>query len=53
MGFMRSHFELEQLDLREPDASDPDATADHSLNYEQELADFNTLPEQHHDPEEN
>ena len=50
MGFKRSRFEFEQPDLREPDAPDPDATADYSLNYEQELADFEALPEQ--EPEE-
>ena len=31
MGFKRSRFEFEQPDLREPDAPDPDATADYSL----------------------
>ena len=46
MGFKRSRFEFEQPDLHEPDAPDPDATADYSLNYEQELADFEALPEQ-------
>ena len=50
MGFKRSRVEFEQPDLREPDAPDPDATADYSLNYEQELADFEALPEQ--EPEE-
>ena len=50
MGFKRSRFEFEQPDLRELDAPDPDATADYSLNYEQELADFEALPEQ--EPEE-
>ena len=46
MGFKRSRFEFEQLDLRKPDAPDPDATANYSLNYEQELADFEAPPEQ-------
>ena len=52
MGFKRSRFEFEQPDLREPDAPDLDATANHSLNYEQELVDFNALPEKGPDPEE-
>ena len=52
MGFKRSRFEFEQPELREPDTPDPDATADYSLNYEQELANFNALPEQDPDPEE-
>ena len=53
MGFKRSRFEFEQPDLHEPDAPDPDATADYSLNYEQELADFEALPEQDfEEPEE-
>ena len=50
MGFKRSRLEFELPDLREPDAPDPDATADYSFNYEQELADFEALPEQ--EPEE-
>ena len=52
IGFKRSRLEFEQPDSREPDASDPDATADYSPNYEQELADFEALPEQDPDPEE-
>ena len=50
MGFKRSRFKFDQPDLREPDAPDPDATADKSLNYKQELADFEALTEQ--EPEE-
>ena len=51
-GLKRSRVEFERPDLRDSDAPDPDATADYSLNYEQELADLNALLRQDPDPEE-
>ena len=50
MGFKRQRVELEQSDARETDASDP--TADLSLNYELELANFAAIPEDDQQPEE-
>ena len=52
MGFKRQRVELEQSDARETDAPDP--TADLSLDYELELANFAAIPDddQHSEEEE-
>ena len=50
MGFKRRRVELEQSDARETDALD--STADLSLNYELELANFAAIPDDDQQPEE-
>ena len=50
MGFKRQRMELEQSDARETDAPDP--TADLSLDYELELANFATIPDDDQHSEE-
>ena len=49
MGFKRRRVELEQSDARETDALD--STADLSLNYELELANFAAIPDDDQHPE--
>ena len=48
MGFKRQRVELELSDARETDAPDP--TADFSLNYELELANFGAIADDDQQP---
>ena len=50
MGFKRQRVELELSEAREADAPDP--TADHSFNYELELANFAVILDHGRKPEE-
>ena len=50
MGFKRQHVAYDLSDPRAADAPDP--TADLSLNYELELANFATIPDHEKEPEE-
>ena len=50
MGFKRQRVEFQHPNARETDAPDP--TADLSLNYELELANFAAIPDDDQHPEE-